>query len=628
MPSTSPIRLLDSSTVDRIAAGEVIERPASVVKELVENALDAGARHVRVAVQNGGLTSICVEDDGSGIPFRDLPLACERHATSKIGSAADITRVGTFGFRGEALASIASVSRLSLLSRVEEEDVGGLLTLVGGQTEKREPAPRNRGTTVTVADLFFNTPARRKYLGTASAEQRAVTATVTALALAYPEVRWRLTGDGQTLLELLPVDSLPARARDILGPAVMEHMARFEKEEGGIAVAGLASRPTWTRGNRSQQWLFVNRRPIRHAALAQAIAQAYREVVPPGRYPVAMVFLQIPLGEVDVNVHPAKSEVRLLLERSIFGLLHAALRDGLNLRAAGPFDLAAPAAGRADGGDPAGLGARLAGLAAAERDYFRRHFGGDADGLTAAGAGSGAPQGSLFGGGGPRAAAGGGPGDGEGPTPGAYESPAAAARGGAVADEPSLRSAPFWQLHRTYILTQIRGGLVLIDQHNSHERILYNEAQKALGEGGLRVPTQQLLFPANLELSPSQVQAFQANQGALERLGFLIQPFGGQSVLVQGIPASLRNWSEGQLLLDILDDLADTGVSTAASTDALLASFACHGAIRAGEILTVPEMQNLVDRLFATDLPLSCPHGRPTLIQFTLEELEKRFGRR
>jgi DNA mismatch repair protein MutL len=616
-PQPRPIRLLDSSTIDRIAAGEVIERPASVVKELVENALDAGARSVRIMVQEGGLASLVVEDDGHGIPWRELPLACERHATSKIGSAADIVSVGTFGFRGEALASIASVSRLTIISRAEGEEVGGLHALIAGRTDRREPAPRTRGTTVQVDDLFFNTPARRKFMGTAPAERRAIVNLVTAFALATPEVRWRLTADGETLLDLLPVESLPARARELLGPAVMEHMARFEKEQGGLSVMGLASRPTWTRGNRSQQYIYVNRRPIRSATLTQAIAQAYRDVVPPGRHPVAIIFIQVPPGEVDVNVHPAKSEVRLLLERSVFGLIHAALQDGLNLKRAGPFDLANDVTGPASSGvaaDPEALAGMLRGIAAAERDYYERRFGGDGSEDDTSG------QGRLFSG---RPAGGGFP-----STSGGVAPSSSSQSGPTMADETLQRSALFWQLHRTYILAQIRGGLVMIDQHNSHERILYNEAQKALGDGGASVPTQQLLFPVNLELAPGQIQAYLGAEKQLEKLGFLIQPFGGHAILVQGIPASLKNWSEGQMLLDILDDLSEGADPADESRKDLLASFACHGAIRAGELLNVAEMQNLVDRLFATDLPLSCPHGRPTLIQFPLDDLEKRFGRR
>ncbi len=602
-----PIRVLDSASVDRIAAGEVIERPASVVKELVENALDAGATAIRVSIVDGGTTSITVEDDGHGIPFRELPLAFERHATSKIVSAADIMDVDSFGFRGEAMASIASVSRCSMLSRVEDEDVGGLIRICGSVVERREPAARNRGTTVTVEDLFFNTPARRKYMKSPQAEKKAVTTAVNAIAMAYPEIRWTLVADGQTVVDLMPADALPGRARDILGAPVAEHLARFAREEGGLSVGGLASRPTYTRPTRAQQFLYVNRRPIKSPALAQAIQQAYREVIPPGRHAVVILFLQVPLGEVDVNVHPAKSEVRLLLERSVFSLVHKALREGLDLRSHEHFQVQ-PDALPGESGEAAGP---LERIARAQEDYLRRQFsdpGADARADQRSG------QTSLFAG---------------GVAP--LEDPVPARREegeGESGESASSRSAPFWQLHRTYICTQTKGGLVVIDQHNSHERILYNEAKKALADGTYSVPVQQLLFPVHLELTPLQVQAYQLHAPRLEQLGFGIQPFGGQSILVQGIPSSLRNWNDGQLLLDMLEDLGDDQPAANADTDDLVASFACHGAVRAGALLTVPEMQNLVDRLFATDVPLSCPHGRPTLIQFSLEELEKRFGRR
>jgi DNA mismatch repair protein MutL len=609
----APIRVLDDATIDRIAAGEVVERPASIVKELCENALDAGARNLTVSFEEGGLARLTVEDDGHGIPFRELPLAFERHATSKIASAADILRVGSFGFRGEALASIASVSRARMVSRCAGEQVGGLIELDGGAMQRREPAPRNRGTTVTVEDLFYNTPARRKFMKTAQAEKRAIVRMVTVLAMAHWEVRWQLREGTTPLLDLQPAASLPVRVKDLLGASVSEHLARFEKEQGGFSVAGLASRPTWTRGNREQQFLFVNRRPIESAALSQAIAQAYREVVPPGRHPVVVAFLQLPAGEVDVNVHPAKTEVRLLLERQVFGLLKTALQEGLDLRDAEHLrptavpDTEATADPRVPG---FGAGESSGGLAGAEAEFLRRHFqrGGSA-GYEHRGVPEG--QGELFG-----AAA-------------MRETDQAAAEASLAAAEASLHTAPFWQLHRTYIVTQIRGGLVIIDQHNSHERILYNQARRALAAGGGSLPTQQLLFPAHLDLSPAQLQAFQQYRERLETLGFLVQPFGGQSVLVQGIPASLKNWGEGRLLLDMLDDLAggEDEPGNEQQTD-LLASFACHGAVRAGEPLTLPEMQNLVDQLFATDQPLSCPHGRPTLINFTLEDLEKRFGRR
>ncbi len=603
------IRVLDNATVDRIAAGEVIERPASIVKELVENALDAGARSITISMEDGGLTSLTIDDDGHGIRFDQLPLAFERHATSKIAAAADIMQVGSFGFRGEALASIASVSQVRCVSRCEDEELGGLIEISGGELIRREPAPRNRGTTLTVKDLFFNTPARRKFAKTAQAEKRAIMKLLTQLALAHQDVRWLVKSGKDIAMDLRPVNSLTDRARDLLGASVMDHMARFEMEKGGFSIGGLASRPTWTRGNREQQYIFINRRPVSNRALSQAIVQAYREVVPAGRFPVVIAFLQIPNGEVDVNVHPAKTEVRLLLEREIFGMLKKALSEGLSLRRSEemrPWS--------SDETPAAPTGDTPESSAQAQDDYLRSYF---QRGASAGYEYKGVPQGQgeLFGASAMRPAA-----------VGEDDSEAGSAFTGAT--EPPLHSAPFWQLHRTYIVTQIRGGLVLIDQHNSHERILYNEAKQALeAEGGRGVPMQQLLFPAHLELTPGQIQAWQTHADQLTAMGFTIEPFGGQSILVQGIPASLKNWNEGRLLLDILDDLAWDDKPSQENQVDLLASFACHGAVRAGEPLTVPEMQNLVDQLFATDSPLSCPHGRPTLIQFSLAELEKRFGR-
>jgi len=607
---STKIRVLDNNTIDRIAAGEVVERPASIVKELVENALDAGARQITISFEEGGLDLLSVEDDGHGIAFRDLPLAFERHATSKIATAADIMQVGSFGFRGEALASIASVSQVRCVSRVADEDLGGLIEISGGEITLREPAPRNPGSTITVRDLFYNVPARRKYMKSAQAEKRAIMKLMTQLALAHPDIRWIVKSGSDVALDLRPADSLTDRARDLLGSSVMEHMARFEMEKGGFSIGGLASRPTWTRGNREQQFIFINRRPVENRALSQAIAQAYREVVPSGRHPVVIAFLQVPQGEVDVNVHPAKTQVRLLMEREIFGMLKNALQDGLSLRKA---DDLRPWRGDTE---PGTAGDATQRIGDAQDDYLARYFqrGGSA-GFEFKGVPAG--QGQLFGSSALRASSA----DGE-DSEGLYS-------GLPAVGDAALHSAPFWQLHRTYIVTQIRGGLVLIDQHNSHERILYNEAKRALEERGevAGVPTQQLLFPAHLELTPGQVQAWQTHADQMKAMGFTIEPFGGQSILVQGIPASLKNWNEGRLLLDMLDDLAWDDKPSQENQVDLLASYACHATVRAGEPLTIPEMQNLVDQLFATDTPLSCPHGRPTLIQFTLGELEKRFGR-
>jgi DNA mismatch repair protein MutL len=591
--SRKQIRILDTISIDRIAAGEVIERPSSVVKELIENSLDAGAAKIHISIIEGGITSISIEDDGHGIPFRELPLVFERHATSKIISAADITQVDSFGFRGEAMASIASVSRCSVTSRTEDEEIGGMMAVCGGTTQRREPASRNRGTTILVEDLFFNTPARRKYLKTPAAEKKAIINIVTSIAIAYPEVRFKLTADSAPVIDLLVADSLPARIKDLLGGPASEHLSRFEAEQGGIAVGGMASRPTWTRPNRTQQFIYINRRPVKSPLLSQAIATAYKEVIPPGRHPLVVLFLQIPASEVDINVHPAKTEVRLLLERTVFSLINSALRDGLNLREIAPL---------ADTFNHQPTDStNLESIANAQNDYLKTHFGNKYSADTRSNS-----------------------------QPGLFDSTSSSLVNTqpSISEDQQLRSAPFWQLHRTYICTQIKGALVIIDQHNSHERILYNEAQSSLSEGSFSIPIQQLLFPVHLELSPAQIQVFQTNQDQLVKLGFVAEAFGGQSIIIQGIPSSVKNWAEGQLLLDILDDISETEQSANEDSNDLLASFACHGAIRAGQLLTVPEMQNLVDKLFATDIPLSCPHGRPTLIQFTIEELEKRFGRR
>ena len=279
------IRVLDNATIDRIAAGEVIERPSSIVKELVENSLDAGAAKITITMVDGGLASLSIEDDGHGIPFDQLPLAFERHATSKITTAADIMRVGSFGFRGEALASIASVSRVRCTSRTADEASGGLIEMEGGEILRREPAPRNQGTTITISDLFFNTPARRKFMKTSQAEKRAIMKLMTQLALAHQDVRWLVKSDGDIALDLRPAASLTDRAQDLLGVSVMKHMARFEHEKGGFSIGGLASRPTWTRGNREQQFIFINRRPVENRASAPPSPRPTRRWSPPGSSP-------------------------------------------------------------------------------------------------------------------------------------------------------------------------------------------------------------------------------------------------------------------------------------------------------------------------------------------------------
>lgn len=606
------IRLLDPTCVERIAAGEVIERPASVVKELVENALDAQARQIRVEIVRGGLERIRVEDDGHGIPAHEVPLAVERHATSKIGGSGDLGAITSFGFRGEALASVAAVSRFSLRTRFAEEEVGTRLDLQGGELQRREPVARHVGTSIDVDDLFYNVPARREFLHAEAAEKRAVTQAMTALALAHPSVGFRLEADGRSVLDLPAALDLETRVHGIFGSSVGERLRRFEGEASGLRVEGLASLPTYTRGNRSGQFVFVNRRTVFDKGIAHAISTAYRDVVPAGRFPLVVLFLEVPPARVDVNVHPTKAEIRLRDEGAVHTLVRHAIRDILDLQREPVEEV----------GDRLARAARAGSVEQARLDEIERIVEDRGWGST-----EGRPHGprwsrpksapTLFG---PEQA---------GEDPGRFVPRGAPPDPGGVAAGTVEREESgqlFWQLHNTFILTQIRGALVIVDQHNSHERILYDQGKEALE--GRAVPVQQLLFPATLDLLPDELAVYEVHRGDLERLGFLTEPFGGATVLVRGIPSGLRNWNDGALLRDVLADLGDAGRTGNDPREAILASMSCHGAIRAGEKLTVPEMQSLMDRLFATDQPYSCPHGRPTLIRIGLAELERRFGRR
>jgi DNA mismatch repair protein MutL len=462
---------------------------------------------------------------------------------------------------------------------------------------------------VVVQDLFFNTPARKAFLKSETSERRAVAQTVTAVALAHPEVGFQLHADDTVVLDLPTASDLETRALGVFGASVVERMRRFEGEANGLRVAGLASLPTYTRGNRTGQFFYVNRRPIFDKGMAHAVSAAYREVVPGGRFPVVLLFLDVMPARVDVNVHPTKAEVRFRDEGAIHEVIRHALQDALSLR----HEPAAPEV-RMAAGESTPEARVLARIEETAGDLFMGGSGRDLSGPEWGGARSG---------------------------PGLFDAQHTGERAGRFVPEgapvdPGLSGDPtsagpealplFWQLHNTFILTQIRGALVIVDQHNSHERILYNEGRKALDGRG--AASQQLLFPATLELTPAELASYEVHRGDLERVGFLTEPFGGNTVLVRGIPAEIRNWNDGALLRDILADLGEAGHTGTDPREAILASYSCHGAIRAGEKLTLPEMRSLMDRLFATELPYSCPHGRPTLIRIGLGELERRFGRR
>jgi len=602
-----PIRLLEPSCVERIAAGEVIERPASVVKELVENSIDAGASSVRVEIRRGGLEEIVVEDDGHGIPVRELPLAVERHATSKITGSGDLGSVTTFGFRGEAVASVASVSRFSLRSRYAGEEIGGRLDLIGGQLDRREAVARHPGTWIRVRDLFFNVPARKEFMRSEAAERRAVAHVLTALSLANPGTAFRLQADGKVVMDLPVAMDLETRVHGVFGSSVAEQLRRFDGEAAGMRIEGVISLPTYSRGNRTGQFFFVNRRSVFDKGLAHAVSAACRDVIPPGRFPLCILFLDVPTPRVDVNVHPTKAEIRLRDDGAAHELVRYAIRASLDLhREPAERD---PAEGEVGAG-PAISAEEREGRAL--RELVENATWGASEGHVRGPQWSRShPAPTLF-----------------GPTALQPVSAAVEESGAAGAEVPTAAHADgsaLWQVHNTFILTQIRGALVIVDQHNSHERVLYDQGRHSLE--GKPVPVQQLLFPATLELSPAELTAYEVHGKDLERVGFVTEPFGGSTILVRGIPSGLRNWNEGALLRDVLADLADNRAESSDPRESILASMSCHGAIKAGEKLSPPEMQSLIDRLFATDQPYSCPHGRPTVIRIGLPELERRFGR-
>lgn len=572
----SPIRKLPPEVAIKIAAGEVIDRPVSVVKELVENSLDAGSDRITVELLEGGKSLVLVEDNGCGVHAAELPLAAESFSTSKINDIDDIYRIGTLGFRGEALASIRAVSKLTIGSRSPDEEPGREMTWEGDTFIKDAPTVRNPGTRIIVRDLFFNLPARRKFLSSAASEQRRVVSLVQSYALAYPEVGFTVKDGARELIALSP--SKPEeRLESVLGGEIYPQMRPVELSSSGLSLRGFASLPQATRGNRSFQFFFINRRHIKDRLIYHAVSQAYESLVPGGRFPYVVLFLDIPPREIDVNVHPAKAEIRFRNEREVHRLVVAAVRETVG-------------------------GSRDSFKEKVEVAYRNIFPGAGQDELFRDTA---AAQASL---------------DGTGSRGGwiVSESP------GSLFEQEGTRDPHanlYWQLHQSFIMIQIRGGMVVVDQHAAHERILYDEAKRSLG--GSKPIVQSLLFPATLELSPEEFEKFEKLSDVLPAMGFEVEAFGMRSVIVRGIPAGARNWNEGRLLQEMLGEMRPGRTSS----EELLKSFACRSAVKAGTRLTVREMESLTDQLFATEFPFTCPHGRPTMLRVDTADLERRFQR-
>ncbi|MCF7220907.1 DNA mismatch repair endonuclease MutL [Marilutibacter chinensis] len=607
------IKQLPDILINQIAAGEVVERPASVVKELVENALDAGASRVDIDLEEGGVRLIRIRDNGGGIGADELPLALSRHATSKIASLDDLEGVATLGFRGEALPSIASVSRFSLSSRCEDSAHGSVLEVEGGRVGDVEPRPHPQGTTVEVRDLFFNVPARRKFLRAERTELGHIEEWLRQLALARPDVELRVTHNGKPTRRWKGEGSLldggalsDVRLNETLGEEFARNALRVDHAAAGLRLHGWIAQPAYNRASTDQQYLFVNGRAVRDRSVAHAVKQAYSDVLFHGRHPAYVLFLELDPRRVDVNVHPAKHEVRFRDARLIHDFVYRTLHEALAGTRAGIVQSVAAVAA-AGTGEAALAGAvanaATAGAMPASTGYMPQSPLGLQVAETRAG------YAALYGGRGIDTAS---------PPPQLPDS--------GDATLPPLGYA-LAQLHGIYILAESAEGLVVVDMHAAHERIGYEKLKSAHDGAGLS--TQPLLVPATLAVSEREADVAEREAATLAELGFEVTRSGPQSLTLRSVPALLAHGDVEALLRDVLADLREHGESrrVAAARDELLATMACHGAVRANRRLTLPEMNALLREMEATERSGQCNHGRPTWTRFGLPEIDRWFLR-
>lgn len=597
------IRLLDPVLIDRIAAGEVVERPAAAVKELVENAIDAGAGHIEIAIEAGGRRLIRVIDNGSGMSADDLALAVERHATSKLPGD-DLLAINTFGFRGEALPSIGAVSRLVITSR-QRNGKGHSITVDAGKKSAVRPNAIERGTRIEVFDLFYATPARLKFLKTDRAEALAVADQIKRLALANPTIRFTLTGDDLAIIDYPAcadtLDGFRTRAAHIIGRDASENFIPVEFQREDIVVTGFAGLPTWHRPNAAHVHLMVNGRPVRDKLLLSAVRGGYADVLPSGRYPVVVLDLHCPTRAVDVNVHPAKTEVRFRDSALVRGAVVSALHDALRReghRASPAGGVRALAAMR-----PAFTPER----SDAEKNSFGPSFWEPAAPPAAAMAATQEFQRHGF-----------------------SEIPQADYSAAPPADkaEQFPLGAARAQIHTTYIVAQTDDGLVIVDQHAAHERIVYEKLKAERAASGIK--RQLLLIPDVIDCDSAEAARLLGHAEALAALGLVIEPFGPGAIAVTEIPALLSGGSVRALIHDLLDCMEEWGDRRALEgrMDAILSRMSCHGSVRAGRALKPDEMNALLRTMEKTPNAGQCNHGRPTYVALKLGDIERLFGRK
>jgi DNA mismatch repair protein MutL len=561
-----PIRILSPEVVSKIAAGEVIERPASVVKELIENSIDAGASEIKVEVRQGGRRLIRVIDDGGGIPAQEVELAFERHSTSKLKDAEDLYRIATLGFRGEALPSIAAVSKVTMVTRTKEQEIGVLLHVEGGKVIKQQKKGAPQGTVVSVEDLFFNTPVRLKFLRKDSTEARHISDLVTRYALAYPSIRFSLLSEGHTRFRSTGSGSLYDVLIEVYGLETARQMLEIPSleeplgEEGeGLKISGYVGAPSLHRASGRYLTILINGRWVRDQLLGYAIKEAYHTLLPRGRHPVAVVRVDLPPQEVDINVHPAKAEVRFRRSGKVFAAVQRAVRHTLK---GAPIPAVAPRRWAPEPRPP--ISRPSPGQMALEVQRMEEM----------------APSKKI----------------------------------------PPLRV--LGQLGRTYIIAEGPEGMYLIDQHAAHERVLY---ERLLSERAkMAVSSQSLLEPLTLDLSPQEAALIEEKLETLRSWGFDLEPFGGQTYLLRAVPAILKAGDLSQAVREVIDEASR---QAGRWEEEFVISLACHGAVRAGQIMSDGEMQELVRQLEETSSPRTCAHGRPTMIHLSAEQLQREFGR-
>ncbi len=625
----SIIRRLPDSIAQKIAAGEVVTRPESVVKELLENSLDAKAQNITIVLKDAGRTLIQIIDDGTGMSREDARACIERHATSKLEHFDDLERLTTYGFRGEALAAIASVSQFELRTRRGSEELGTMVEVEGSILRKCESIACDEGTSLSVRNLFFNIPARRKFMKSEATEFKHIVDSVTKAALAHTEVHIIFVSDGDIIFDLPAFVPLPERIEQIFGSRLRGALLPVESVSPALHVHGFISAPSFVKRVRTEQFFFVNNRPVQSRGLSYAVASAYEHLVEKGAFPSTFLSITIDPSHIDVNVHPQKLEVKFDDERTVMEEVRHALQSALTkaTSASATEGALAPEMTMPDalnsGSDPARMrfpeyaesGSRARGQRSGANSEngstqttnglgtLERLFGAKPDDLF-----RGKDIATL-------------------PTTGNQFNPARPAieRTGLAAEV--LRDRPvLWQLHNKYIFSQIKSGLMIVDQHVAHERILYERALRSLEDN--HPNSQQLLFPQHIDLLPRELALVRELLPELEKIGFQLRFFGGMSLIIDGIPADVRGGREETILREVLEGFEESGEMKPGPTrDTIAATFACKAAIKSGDKLSQEEMHVLIEQLFETQMPYVCPHGRPIVIKLAIDELDRRFGR-